>query len=253
LDKFIAWSIISDRRKIEEYGLQHKLSSSLIKNTIWWLFAPNSDIEIRIENANMVGLRLAPPVVHYLKMKFLVKILVLTLIASCSNNSKALERYSNYPEDFAKQKVTYPNNDFSLYIPKDWVWKVETYENENIILGIDAVSEPDKDGFINILSIQKIKSFGNSLELKSEFEYWLNLLGSKVTESGSTNLLDQKAYFIHTKSNTGTYGEAETISFLIESEEKGKFYILTASVSQTADLEKNMGILIQSLKTFEVL
>jgi hypothetical protein len=191
-------------------------------------------------------------------MKFIGKFIVLILVVSCSNNENTLEQYANFPVKFAKQKVTYPNNDFSIFIQKNWEWKVENYDNENILLGIDASSKPDKDGFIDIISIQKVKSFGENKDLKSEFEYCLNLIETnsqnrKVIESGQTEILNQKSYFLHTKSDTGKYGEAEIISFILDSGIDGVFYNLTASASQTTDLKKNMSILIQSLKTFKKL
>ncbi|MFY0715417.1 hypothetical protein J1D01_17320 [Seonamhaeicola sp. NFXS20] len=198
-------------------------------------------------------------VVHNLrKMKFIGKFIVLILLVSCSNNENTLEQYANFPVKFAKQKVTYPNNDFSIFIQKNWEWKVENYDNENILLGIDASSKPDKDGFIDIISIQKVKSFGENKDLKSEFEYCLNLIETnsqnrKVIESGQTEILNQQSYFLHTKSDTGKYGEAEIISFILDSGIDGVFYNLTASASQTTDLKKNMSILIQSLKTFKKL
>jgi len=152
-------------------------------------------------------------------MRIILTILLLTLFVSCSTEQLTLELYANQPVKFAKQKVTYPNNDFSVFIPKKWFWKVENYDNENIILGIDARSEPDKDGFIDLISIQKTKSFGGNIDLKSEFDYLFDLTNQqsqniKIVESGETYILKKKAYFIHTKSDTGTYGETETISFI---------------------------------------
>ncbi|WP_298538034.1 hypothetical protein [uncultured Algibacter sp.] len=190
-------------------------------------------------------------------MKFIGKFIIFILIISCSNKQITLEKYSNYPVKFAKQKITYPNNDFSIFIPKNWEWKVETYEAESIILGIDAVSELDKDGFVDIISIQKLKSLGENKDLKAEFEYFLNLMennpqNGKLIESGYTEILNKKSYFFHTKSDTGRYGESEIISFILDSGIEGVFYNLTASASQTTDLKKNMSILIQSLKTFEI-
>ena len=169
-----------------------------------------------------------------------------------------MEQYANFPVKFAKKKVTYPNNDFSIFIQKNWEWKVENYDNENILLGIDASSKPDKDGFIDLISIQKVKSFGENKDLKSEFEYCLNLIETnsqnrKVIESGQTEILNQKSYFLHTKSDIEKYGETEIISFILDSGIDGVFYNLTASASQTTDLKKNMSILIQSLKTFKKL
>jgi hypothetical protein len=177
------------------------------------------------------------------------------LTTSCSNRQNTLNSYANYPVKIAKQKVEYPNGDFSMSIPINWEWKVEQYEDENILLGIDAVSNPDKDGFVDIISVQKVKSFGNKTDLKSEFDYYLELLetnwNAETVETGATEILNDQAYFLHTKSNSGTYGEIESISFVLESETKGVFYNLTASASQTDDLKKNMAILIQCLRTFK--
>jgi hypothetical protein len=191
-------------------------------------------------------------------MKFIGKFIVLILIVSCSNKETALEHYANYPVKFAKQKINYPTNDFSIFIPKNWEWKVESYDNENIILGIDVSSKPDKDGLIDVISIQKIKSFGENKDLKAEFDYCLNIIENnsqnrKIIESGFTEILNQKSYFLHTKSDTDKYGETEIISFILDSGIEGVFYNLTASASQTTELKKNMSILVQSLKTFEKL
>jgi hypothetical protein len=67
----------------------------------------------------------------------------------------------------------------------------------------------------------------------------------KVVESGETKILSQKSYFIHSKSETGTYGESEMISIILDTNTEGVFYYLNASASQTHDLKKNMAILIQ--------
>lgn len=164
--------------------------------------------------------------------------------------------YANFPVKVAKQKIEYPNGDFSISIPIHWEWQVEDYGNENILLGIDVGSNLDKDGFIDIISIQKIKSFGLKKDLKSEFEYCLNLFETNFTnvtiiESGLTDILTEKAYVLHTKSDTNTYGETETINLILESETKGVFYYLVAAASQTDDLKKNMAVLVQCLKTFK--
>lgn len=194
------------------------------------------------------------PYLRQMKIKGIILILILTI--SCSSRQLTLEQYANQSVKFEKQKISYPNNDFTLFIPKEWEWKVEDYDNLNIILGIDASSKPDKDGFIDVISVQKITSFGGNRDLKSEFDYLLDLTkkqskSMRIIESGKTNILKQKAYFIHTKSDTGTYGESLTISFILDSGTDGVFYYLNAGASQTTALNKNMAILIQSLKAFE--
>ena len=73
----------------------------------------------------------------------------------------------------------------------------------------------------------------------------------KIIEFGKTNFIKDGAYFVHTKSNSGTYGEIEMISFIIKSDSDNDFYYLNASTPRTEELNKNMAILIQCLKTFK--
>ncbi|WP_100616443.1 hypothetical protein [Confluentibacter citreus] len=191
-------------------------------------------------------------------MKFIGKFIVFILIISCSNKENTLEQYANYPVKFANQKITHPSNDFSILIPKNWDWKAEDYDNENIILGIDASSKPDQNGYIDLISIQKIKSFGENKDLKSEFDYCLDIVKNnswnrKLLESGETEIFNEKSYFLHTISDSIKPGDTEVISFILDSETEGVFYNLTVSASQTEDLKKNMSIIIQSFKTFEKL
>ena len=169
-----------------------------------------------------------------------------------------MEQYANYPVKFGKQKITHPNNEFSLFIPMNWEWKSDGYENDNIISGIDAKSKPYENGFSDLISIQKIKSFGEKKNLKSEFDYCLNTVennfGDKtILESGLTKILDEEAYFIHTESNNETYGEIESISLIIGTDKEGEFYNLNAVASKTNDLKINMTVLIECLLTFEKL
>jgi hypothetical protein len=157
---------------------------------------------------------------------------------------------------FAKHKIIHPNNDFSIFIPLNWKFKVENYQNKNIILTIDANSKPYENGFSDLISIQKIKSFGENIDLKSEFEYCLSIVeenvGNKaILESGRTNIFEKDAYFIHSESDSETYGKVETISLIMKSNKKGEFYTLIAMASQTNEIKKNMSVLIKCLKTFE--
>lgn len=192
-----------------------------------------------------------------LKIKIKELSVIVLLATSCSSNELKLENYATQSVKFAKQKVNYPNNDFSFYLPKNWSWKVENYKDNNIILGIDAASKADKKGLINLISIQKVKSFGGNKDLKSEFDYLLNLSKKQsksinIIESGETKIFDQKAYYIHTKSEKNTYGNSEMISFILEGQKIGTFYYLNAGISQTNDLDNNMAIIVQSLKTFKI-
>ena len=190
-----------------------------------------------------------------MKKTFVIILILLISIVSCSTKQQTLDEYANYPVKFAKQKIEHPDVDFTFYLPKNWKWKSETYDSENILFGIDAGSEPDKDQFVDIISIQKLKSFDNRNDLKSEFEYYLELLetnwNGEVVKTGETDIFDEQAFYLHTKSNTGTYGEIETISFVLKSETEGVFYNLTASASQTDNLKMNMAMMIDCLQTFK--
>ncbi len=180
-----------------------------------------------------------------------------TFLCSCSSDL-TLEDYSNEAVICAKKEITFQGGDFTILLPKSWTWKVEDYQDQKIILGMDAGSKEDLDGYLDIISIRKIKSWSKSENLKNEFEFLLNqsrknLTGSmKIVESGKTNLLTKPAYFIHYKSDTGTYGEIENIEFIMESETNGVFYHLIAGASQTKDLEKNMAQMIHCVKTFQI-
>lgn len=82
--------------------------------------------------------------------------------------------------------------------------------------------------------------------------FYKNSTGPKMEESGKTDVLSYPAYYFHTKSNSGTYGESENIGFIIESDEEGYFYQLIAGASQTDQLERNMSIMVHSLKSFKI-
>ncbi len=179
------------------------------------------------------------------------------MTVSCSNRQNTLNYYENYPVKFAKQKVEHPNGDFSIFIPINWECKTDDYDNKNILLGLNASPKPEKEGNVNTISIQKIQSFGNKTDLKSEYEYCLNLVetnwtNAKIIETGLTDFLDDTAYVLHTKSDTEIFGKIETISLILESDTKGVFYNLVACVSQTDDLKKNMAILVKCLRTFKM-
>lgn len=176
---------------------------------------------------------------------------------SCSERELTLEQLAKESIEFEKQKISPTSHEFTMMIPKSWDWKNEDYGDDHILLAIDAGSPSDADGYIDIISIEKLKSFGDAKDLESEYNYLLSTVksqpkGLRIVESGKTDVLNYPAYFIHYMSDTGTYGETESIVFIVESKETGVFYHLNAGASQTKELQKNLSILIQSLKTFEI-
>jgi hypothetical protein len=175
---------------------------------------------------------------------------------SCSSEDFSLRQYEKYPVKFAKQKVNYPNNTFELFIPKNWEWNVENFDNtDEIILGINAWSKQDEKNYMDAISIQKTKGFSDPKNLKTEYEIILGKLKQnldyKLIESGKSSFFENETYFLHYKSNSGNYGEVEIISLITESKSDKSFYYINASASRTKNLKLNMSIMIQCLKTFK--
>ena len=181
---------------------------------------------------------------------------IFSILFSCSKKQFTLENYSNYPVKFAKKKFVYPNNEFEIFLPSNWESKIENHEdNDEIILGIDAVSIPDNENFINGISIQKMKPFSSKKDLKSEYDYLIEKLNQKasleIVDSGKTEFLANEAYFIHSKSNSGNYAELEMIIIITKSRSDNNYFYLNAAASRTKELDKNMSIMLNCLKTFK--
>lgn len=192
-------------------------------------------------------------------MNHLFIALCLITMSACAQGDITLDKVSKNPVEFSKQQVKLDSSNFSVIIPKGWHWRneEEDCDGKNIIIMLNAGAPADKDGYIDLISVQKIKSQSNSNDLETEFNHLLKLStsqshGLKMVESGKTDALNYPAYYFHTKSDTGNYGETETISFILKSEEQGFFYHLIAGASQTDQLEKNMSTMIQTLKTFRI-
>ena len=183
-------------------------------------------------------------------------LVLISLLISCSEKQFSFENYTTYPIKFAKKNFVYPNNEFEIFLPFNWESKVENYkDNDEIILGIDAFSKPDNDNFINVISIQKMKSFSSKKDLKSEYDYFIEKVKQKtsleIIDLGKTDFLKNEAYFIHSKSNTGTYGELEMITIITKSKNDDNYYHLNASAPTVKELKMNMSVMISCLKTFK--
>ena len=186
-------------------------------------------------------------------MKFIKLALIILILTSCSEKFTTVDEYINLPVKFAKTKISYPTNDFSILIPKYWYWKVEQYDNKKIILGIDAGRTDSITRFTKIISIQKYKSEENNNNLKTEFESMKKLVeknsNEKIVESGKTKNTSYESYFFHFKSDNKK--STETISLLLKSKQKGVYYSLTASCQLEDNLETNMSIMLKCLNSFE--
>ena len=189
-------------------------------------------------------------------MKSITYLFLFFIFLSCSSVDFSLGQYEKYPVKFAKQKVNYPNNTFELFIPKNWEWNVENFDNtDKIILGINAWSKQDEKNFMDAISIQKTKGLSDAKNLEAEYEIILGKLKQnldyKLIESGKSSFFENETYFLHYKSNSGNYGEVEIISLITESKTDESFYYINASASRTKNLKMNMSIMIQCLKTFK--
>lgn len=183
-------------------------------------------------------------------------LVLFSLLISCSEKQFSFENYTTYPTKFAKKNFVYPNNEFEIFLPFNWESKVENYEdNDEIILGIDAFSKPDDENFLHAISIQKIKPFSSKKDLKSEYDYLIEKVKQKdsfeIIDSGKTDFLVNEAYFIHSKSNSGNYGELEMITIVTKSNNDDNYFYLNASASRTKEVNKNMSIMLNCLKTFQ--
>lgn len=191
-------------------------------------------------------------------MKHFNIFILLIFLTSCSNDKNTLSNYSNFSKEFNTQKVEYPNKEFSINLPINWEFEVPYIENDKDILGLFASSKPNANGFQNVLLIKKYKGDNGNKDLKSEFNFLLKQIQnhSQITEivdSGSTTIFNQEAYFFHTKTASENNGNLEIINFLINSNETGVYYNLTASTTQTDRFNIEMANLIHSLKTFKIL
>ena len=180
--------------------------------------------------------------------------LLVILFCSCANNITTLEQYSFYPVKYAKTKIAYPTNEFRITIPKNWKWKAEEYENEQIILGMDIGETDSITKYTKIISIQKYKSLENNTDLKAEFEIMLknsakNNLIPEIVESGKANIMKYDSYFIHAKSESEN--SIEMISFIVKSKEKGIFYSITASCQNKDESKTNLSMMIKCVESFE--
>ncbi len=191
-------------------------------------------------------------------MRLIIKLFVFFIIFSCNHKPLNFQQYINYPVKFGKQKIINQDYGFSIFIPKNWLWKTEKYENDkNYIFTFQAFSDPEKNKIINGLTITKIKSFENNKDLKSEYKYLLNLIKNKygkksIIESGKTEIFKQKAYYYYLNFN-GIKKEPTDINFIMKSKQSGEFYLLGADISKPKDFKKNMAILLQCLITFKEL
>lgn len=103
------------------------------------------------------------------------KIVFLTIVivgfVSCSKKEETnIDKYLTHSDKFEKKKVTDPNGNFSLFIPKDWEFDSVDFNDrteDNHILAWSRISPKEKDIFNHdIIEIIKVK---DSLDLKTKY------------------------------------------------------------------------------------
>jgi|GEM_PF-3328305 len=189
--------------------------------------------------------------------KFLI-ISTLLLFYSCSNPNKnsSTESFWNIQSKISTKKIAYPNQEFEIQIPKDWEWKVENYEEiDQMILGIDVVSQPDKNGYIDIMSIRKEKSYSNQNELQKEAEAIIDSAKKnsicKSTTFKAVRIGGKEAFSIFCETTYENPGAPQILEIILQSKANNEFYHLIASASKSENYEKNMSDMIKCLKTFK--
>ena len=187
-------------------------------------------------------------------MKLIKLLSIILIFTSCSNKFTSVEEYIDLPVKFAKTKVSYPTNDFSIDIPINWTWKVEQYDNnKQVILGIDAGYTDPTTKFTKIINVVKYKSVDNNNDLKAEFDSMIKLAEEssfgKIVESGKTKNTNYESYFMHSKSDNSK--SIEVIALLLKSKQNGIFYSLTASCQIEDNLKTNMSMMMKCLNSFK--
>lgn len=182
-------------------------------------------------------------------------LLLFLSLNSCNEDYVSIDEYIKKNPAMEVEKITHPSGDFSLYVPKDWSWKILTFESDTLKTGMQIAFSESKKGYTNIISIEKYKSEKKHIELKDEYAFQLSSYKDnpdmELVENGQTKLNHYKTYFLHTKSNDNT--SIELVEFLIQGKDNGVFYSLSAN-SQTNDSklhDKNMSVMLKCLNSFE--
>ena len=188
-------------------------------------------------------------------LKFIF-LLILLFSASCSKGNYRFKDYVDAQTTFKHKRIEHPSKLFSIAIPINWEWTIEFEGDNTSFTGIDVVSPKYSGEFINLISIRLMPSMSEKQSLQSEYTYLLKQYkkGSSMLmliDSGKSNFLGKPAYFSHLKSKIALKNTSELISFVLQSGEHGKFYHLTASVSNSNDKLEQMGLLLSILKTIK--
>ncbi len=183
-------------------------------------------------------------------MKYILLLLNLFIILSCTKEDSSLTSLVKIDTSFKTQRLTSLQNGFQIDAPVPWEWKhLENLAFDNV----EIQSPKNKSGLKNILSITKILSQNKSLTLEEEFNWHLSRVKKqdwKIIDAGKTGHFTYPAYFIHYTSGNNEENMSETITVLMEAEGTGSFYLLFASTPPSEKRKADLAIMLKSLQTF---
>ncbi|MDV7397311.1 hypothetical protein RZS08_38275, partial [Arthrospira platensis SPKY1] len=125
-------------------------------------------------------------------------------------------------------------------IPKNWNWKIENYEKVEIIdFGIVAFSDVDEMGKINVITVEKMKGISGSQETKVEYQKFLEVQQKsgkfELIDSGETNLLGPKTFYIQSQTSSKKNEGIEMITLITKNNVYDGFFVITLSASKKKD------------------
>src|SRR5690554_2323384 len=201
-----------------------------------------------------------------MKKGFFLMVLFVMCCVSCSKKEKTnIDKYLTHSDKFEKKKVTDPNGNFSLFIPKDWeLESQDVSKSEDILLWNNIISpeerdKKEKDWFNDSFNKIRIIKVKDSLDLKGQYERYINEESyfDDISDSGETKFLNYPSYFTYTyhKENYDRIKveKREIIRFSLESEQEGVYYHLFLIAIENEHQKQNMSMMLHCLKTFEIL
>ncbi|QNR23854.1 hypothetical protein [Croceimicrobium hydrocarbonivorans] len=185
-----------------------------------------------------------------------LKLLVLFLLGSCTNQFLYLDDFKSRPSESNKsQKI---HDQIRIALPESYQVYPEKFDSENIEFSLMLQAPSSLKDSLEYIQIQRIKSFNSSISLGSEYKYALRSLQSgyfpvEILESGPTDILKYEAYFIHSQVLKKGSEKSRVITFILNTENDTCFYYLSAVARENDSLEARMSALIHSLKSLEII
>ena len=170
-----------------------------------------------------------------------------------------MDKYLTHSDKFEKKKVTDPNGNFSLFVPKGWEFEANEYPEGHIFLWSTLSSKEEQEMDINRIQIIKAK---DSLGLKEQYDQYINKKEyyDEIIDSGETNFLNYPSYFTHiylkksiNKGIAFELKEKEIIRFFLKSKQEDVYYYLFLTAIENENQQQNMSMMLHCLKTFEIL